>query len=1034
MTSSLSFKFSPLILLLAAYVSAAQLPYNPTSIFLSPQNSHLVYVLQPLGSSSAQFQLSSLDLKSQLTATSLPFSTLCPTLPFLENGNSTAFTAVIDSDANITVYTGTCSSDNPGSEIWRLSPDTMAEGGRGNWTQETLAQPPGTSTGGMTSANFLAAGVAFSSNVSADSGDMDFYFFGGMCPWSNTTAETWTTAAQYTNNLLAIMPEAGSDSTTTYTLDIVSSRSPPIAQAGHSLTALQPTYSNRSDGTQTQQQDFLLIGGHTQDAFLNMSQIALFSLPQEAWTFFSVDQPINNGKSDLTARQSASKVDSRSGHSAVLTSDGKSVIIFGGWVGDVGTPANPQLAILSVGEGYGGGGSWTWNIPSPTSTGLAPGTGLYGHGAVMLPGDVMLVFGGYTIPSPSSKFRFRSVVTNSDALNSRAYFYNVTSNTWLTEYTAPAVDGSNGMTLESKGPISTTAQKAGLGTGLAIGIIAAIVLFIFYFWYTRRLGRKHEAREKEIRDLSLAVHRFESDEWGVGGFDGGGGSFTAVSLYGDRQHAADQTQPSFSDAGYQPVSQGWRQANAQDAQRTGLHVEIPSPTRGLRRSVSGGRGPYPYERRKSLIHPIAEGNEEESVAEMTEKQEDREVRTSLLSKAESDPFTDGKRDSNASPESPTRKEWQNTEEGCQGESEEWQNEWRRAEQLLLSVPEMTETQVIEELGRTSPTKSDRTISSLSESSSRSNTSYRSSGGVLGIARVLSIRSANLLSTFYNPALAPDSESPEVNDATEPSNTNSANIAPNRRRATRGRSQTTSTVSTSPTRSILTTGCSRPGTAISNKADDEDSDSFTAAKSSFAELQAQGEALLGSHHPQAGASTSSAISTFQRHRHTYEHPASEPTSPTKETKRVGWVDTVRRAFSGSGRGRGGPPATQHRHQDSPSPAAPLTHQRHGSNVSGTPPSRSVSDAGLWRSKRGARDWDYPDPDDLMTGFPRYRDQEGEGGDGGVEDWDVERAAENRVVQVTFTVPRGELRVVNTDVERASLVSSEERKEGGDKEVG
>jgi len=71
---------------------------------------------------------------------------------------------------------------------------------------------------------------------------------------------------------------------------------------------------------------------------------------------------------------------------------------------------------------------------------------------------------------------------------------------------------------------------------------------------------------------------------------------------------------------------------------------------------------------------------------------------------------------------------------------------------------------------------------------------------------------------------------------------------------------------------------------------------------------------------------------------------------------------------------------------------------------------------------------------VTGFPRYRDRKGEDENGVVEDWDVERAAENRVVQVMFTVPRGELRVVNTDVERASLVSSEERKEGGDKRVG
>src|SRR5262249_22731265 len=165
----------------------------------------------------------------------------------------------------------------------------------------------------------------------------------------------------------------------------------------------------------------------------------------------------------------------------------------------------------------------------------------------------------------------------------------------------------------------------------------------------------------------------------------------------------------------------------------------------------------PYEKRKSLIHPIAETNEEENTTQMTEKQEDMEVRTSLLPQTESDPFTDGNRDSNASPEKPRGNEWQNIEEG---ESEEWQTIWKRAEQSLISAPEMSQSQPAGELGRTSPTKTDRTISSLSESSSRSNISFRSGGGVLGIARALSIRSANLLSTLYNPATASDPESPE----------------------------------------------------------------------------------------------------------------------------------------------------------------------------------------------------------------------------------------------------------------------------------
>ncbi|KAG9822006.1 hypothetical protein KCU68_g16819, partial [Aureobasidium melanogenum] len=39
----------------------------------------------------------------------------------------------------------------------------------------------------------------------------------------------------------------------------------------------------------------------------------------------------------------------------------------------------------------------------------------------------------------------------------------------------------------------------------------------------------------------------------------------------------------------------------------------------------------------------------------------------------------------------------------------------------------------------------------------------------------------------------------------------------------------------------------------------------------------------------------------------------------------------------------------------------------------------------------------------------------------EDWDIEEAAANRDVQVMFTVPKARLRVVNADVDKASLRS-------------
>ncbi len=60
--------------------------------------------------------------------------------------------------------------------------------------------------------------------------------------------------------------------------------------------------------------------------------------------------------------------------------------------------------------------------------------------------------------------------------------------------------------------------------------------------------------------------------------------------------------------------------------------------------------------------------------------------------------------------------------------------------------------------------------------------------------------------------------------------------------------------------------------------------------------------------------------------------------------------------------------------------------------------------------------------------------GEGGGGDEEEWerDLERAAERRTVQIMFTVPREQLRVVNAEVEREEsvlIVDPDDEEEGG-----
>jgi hypothetical protein len=64
----------------------------------------------------------------------------------------------------------------------------------------------------------------------------------------------------------------------------------------------------------------------------------------------------------------------------------------------------------------------------------------------------------------------------------------------------------------------------------------------------------------------------------------------------------------------------------------------------------------------------------------------------------------------------------------------------------------------------------------------------------------------------------------------------------------------------------------------------------------------------------------------------------------------------------------------------------------------------------RSAAGSRGTDSPDFV-VEAGFHHEDDDEDDDDD---DDWDVEAAAEGRVVQVTFTVPKEKLRVVNAGV--------------------
>ncbi|MCJ1380585.1 hypothetical protein MMC17_003693 [Xylographa soralifera] len=936
----------------------AQLPYNPTTIISSNRdNGSIIYIFQQADNDSLSLTFVALNTTGTFPSTTLPTTTISKRLPFAVDDETISFTPLSDNQGNIYVYAGQCTEGVEGATLWTFDPDA----GRlnGTWHNQNLSTNAILNSA-ASGANYLAAGLMFSSAID---GSPDMYVFGGMCP--NSTAlndEDWQASANYSGTLLEFQSSLPSPAgSSQITISTVSSQGPPIAEAGFTVTPLAPTFFNTSDGDTTQQQNFVLLGGHTQDAFVNLSQVALFSLPQQSWSFLPVDDPSPTAKTDLTER-STDNVDPRSGHTAVLTPDGRRIICFGGWVGDVNTPASPQLAILELGEGYGGNGDWQWTLPDQTDTSVTDGGGLYGHGATMLPGGVMMITGGYTISTDRSGPSRRT----DSRLNTATYLFNVSSSTWISTYTNPENRPTSPVTVEIGSGTSTTGRKIGLAVGLGVGLALTITVLLVLFLYARRKNSRKIARERELRDLALGAQRFHSSALGLGGFDGRGGHYSAATwMSNSNQNTGDVYPWTANPRGAALIhdGNGRRGARSPEAERTGLLVEIPSPTRGLRRSLHsrGAYQPAPWyddgrrSRASGNIHPIDERDEYEGdhieqgqrpAQEMTQRS-----RPGVLGTApQLDPFQDplGSHpvgiSRTPSPESPARER--------EREAQSWVNDW---------------TIMHQQAGRLSPDKTDRTSSTLSDRSVRSTVSALSiQQSVMSIGRSLSQRSGGLFSSnpfsSGNNAITPSpmSENLERHSSVREQ-------LSNHRRA---RSLTLNTAQT------------RPNTA----------ETFVTASTSFAQLQAEGETLLGSQ---------------------YMHDGALPSRSHSRTK--GWMGSMRRALTGGDRSISASPDSGERSTSS-SPT-----KRHHTEK-GVPRRAVSAGAMLWRKRQGARDWDVEGNGtnrDAIGGASDERPDEEE------EEWDVESAVERRVVQVMFTVPKERLRVVNAgpDGDGASVLSLE-----------
>lgn len=312
----------------------------------------------------------------------------------------------------------------------------------------------------------------------------------------------------------------------------------PIPEAGFSLTSI-PTGDTSMN--------VVIIGGHTEKAFVDMRQVAVYQVPEGRWKFADVELPkaappkLSSSSTRVatdprptteteTTREDPStavravqrrqeegeevvvevdkdtrRIDPRSGHTAVATKDGKRVIVYGGWVGDVNTPAEPRLIVLEL-IGDVGKENWRWEIPYTRSGELGPPTdgeeeGLSGHAAVMLEGDVMMITSGYRI----------SPFTNASEVSDKSFFYNVTSASWVRTYKPAHI-----LAAEIKGlhDCDRTRRTTGIVLGVVLSTAALAAVVIGYFWYFRK-GRGGRDAEKAIYSRPL-----ERERWGSFGFYG----------------------------------------------------------------------------------------------------------------------------------------------------------------------------------------------------------------------------------------------------------------------------------------------------------------------------------------------------------------------------------------------------------------------------------------------------------------------------------------------------------------------------------
>lgn len=957
------------------------LPYNPTTILRDPKTKNLVYIFQQ-STSSNDYRIVTIDLSATLSTSNISHSILSDDLPVSKDDN-TALIPSISERGDISIYTGKCDTPNT-SALWRYQfsdPDIKTSG---NWIQVSIRPAADMTSSSLPGAYFLTRAITFSTLVDDDSTQTNIYTFGGLCPKTNATIVTWQSAAHYSNHMLRLTPTSDLN----YTVEIMTSRNAPVAEAGFSFTGLIPSYSNTSN-FKTQQKSFVMIGGHTQDAFISMGQVAIWSLPEEAWSFVKVEYSSTGKQNNQVIENNGLRpLDSRSGHTAVLNEDGSKLIIFGGWVGDVSQAAEPQLIILSLGTGYGGSGNWEWSVPAAQPS----GGGIYGHGATMLPGNVMMISGGFEISTNMMK---RDV--NSGILN--VMFFNATSLTWITSYTSPEYFPQR---VIHQGT-SSLGIRIAVGIGLAV-VIGSILLCVGL----RRHQKNRNLRDNNISDLSAIATNSNADP-------------------NPEMRSINSGVFPWANSGWNRGSEDYEHSNNIDTRRTTSKYEytdletsgidesmyiIPQHRQTAQRlSYARSRGAYQSANldinslgtsfgNAGAIHPIYEADEND---ENEENSGDLGVAPGFLEsnqsihvkKRNSDPFKDPQTHQTAirntqTPESDLATREQNIKD--------WVSDWAEGEMLMNSQGNTHST-----IKRSSPSRIATVVTastpesltaeedggSLSDFSEHTDKNRAASGQVT--QRTASSNSqSNSLRSFIVGMNPFNSNSNSSGSKLATRNTDSDNIID-------GIMQFNTSTQKNPPESVPS---SRSGK------------SFRSAQTSVHSTSSEGEHLLSQN--VEGGPGGNVPSLSEPHEVYVSGSPSKSKSLGKS--RVTWFGSLKKVFVSSSEDYT-PRSTSSDLSYYGAETGPSNLSSH--RLSSSETRRTVSASGeLLRRKQGKSDSQVrvdqlavvssSGSSDSVNSHSLRKSSERD------DDWDIERAVENRLVQVTFTVPKEKLRVVNQDI--------------------